>query len=501
MVGVVFEDQGDTDFGEIITCPADVSSFEENLAKIDLSHLEPRQQTALIKLLRKYQTVFNDSPGTCNVGEHEVNLRPDFTPKAQRPYRIPYKLQQEVDRQTDQLLKDGKIKLSCSPYAHPIVCVYKPNGDVRICGDFRYVNSGTIEDRYPMPRADDLLLRMSSANFLTTVDASSGYHQIKCRSSDTHLYSFVTHSNQFEYLVMPFGARCAGNTYQRIIDTILRPCSGYSHSYVDDTSIFSDTFLQHLDDLESVLRAFEKAGMTLKMSKCAFAKPKVKFVGHLVGSGERLPLLDKLKAIRDIAEPTTKKQVRSFVGLLSFYRIYINSFAELSAVLSDMTKKSVKNKFTFGDKERKAFQALKDALCNVTALQSPDYSKEFVIHSDSSDISISACLSQYNVDNTALRPIAFVSKKLSDTQKRWAVVERECYATIYALQTWDVLLFGCKIILFTDSSPLAFIASAKTISSKMCRWSLVLQRYNIEVRHIPGSANGAADCLSRSMSE
>jgi hypothetical protein len=239
--------------------------------------------------------------------------------------------------------------------------------------------------------------------------------------------------------------------------------------------------------------------MTLKLAKCKFALPRVKFIGHLVGSGQRLPLQDKLQAIRDIPEPKTKKALRSFLGLISFYREYVYGFAHYAVPLTDMTKNNVKNKIQFTDRERVAFNTLKQLLCNATALQTPDYDKEFIIHTDASDYAVAACLSQFNSDNSALRPIAFASKKLSDTQRRWSASERECFATIFALQSWDVIIYGCKIILYTDSSPLSFIASSVTSSSKLCRWSLILQRYLIDVQHVSGVNNLAADCLSRSL--
>ena len=153
---------------------------------------------------------------------------------------------------------------SCSPYAHPIVCVSKPNGEVRICADLRQVNSGTIDDRYPMARPDELLQRMAPASFITTLDCAAGYHQIRMKPEHTHKTAFVTHSGAYEYLVMPFGAEGASMTFQRCIDTILGPqCATFAHAYIDDTACYSNNFATHLQHLEQVLMAFKTAGMTL----------------------------------------------------------------------------------------------------------------------------------------------------------------------------------------------------------------------------------------------
>ena len=494
-VGVIFDD--DTDFGAIEYCPllsAGISG--DAIAKLDLSHLAEIEQGQLRTLLNRHQGVFNDKPGECKVTCHEINLQEGFRPKSLRPYRVPDKLRAEVDSQVAQLLQDGRIRKSNSPYAHPIVCVSKPDGSVRLCCDFRHVNSGTINDAYPMPRSEDLVNRISGAKYISTLDCTSGYWQIPMRESDISKTAFVTHNGLYEWLVMPFGLKTASNSFQRVMDELLRSHSPYAGAYIDDTAVFSDQWSDHLEHLDRVLTAVAEAGLTLRLAKCKFSLPKVKFIGHLIGSGTKAVLQDKVEAIRALPEPHTKKLLRSFLGMCGFYRSYIPKFSDIARPLTEMTKNRHANNLRFNEEQRASFLALKKHLCESTTLYTPQTNLPFIIRSDASDYAVGASLSQ--VDGEGLeRPIAFASAKLSDVQTRWSTIEKEAYAVIFALRKFDVNVFGGKIHLFTDHNPLQYLVTCAPNSSKLTRWALSLSRYDITVSHIAGKDNVTADCLSR----
>src|SRR3989441_2472643 len=217
VVGVIYDE--DKEFGEIICCPeVNVSKDEQEtldaIKNLDLSYLDEEKSKQLKDLLYKHRLVFNNRPGTCNVSPHEINLVDGFKPKALKPYRIPETLKTEVDKQVNQLLEDGKIKESSSCFAHPIVCVSKPNGDIRMCTDLRYINSGTIRDAYPMPLGEDLLLKICPANYISTLDCTAGYWQIPIKESDTYKTAFMTHRGLYEWLALPFGAVAASQSYR-----------------------------------------------------------------------------------------------------------------------------------------------------------------------------------------------------------------------------------------------------------------------------------------------
>ena len=295
---------------------------------------------------------------------------------------------------------------------------------------------------------------------------------------------------------MPFGLKTAGNTFQRVADSILRTHSQYAGAYIDDVAVGSSTWSDHLVHLNRVLLAFSEAGMTLKLAKCKFAHSKVKLVGHEVGSGMRSVIQGKVEAIQAIPEPSTKKLLRSFLGMCGFYRGYIPGFSGIALPLTELTKSRQSHHMKFNEEQRAAFLSLKDKLCKSTTLYSPRWNEIFIIRTDASDYAVGASLSQ--TDDTGIdRPIAFASTKLSDVQTRWSTIEKEAFAVIYALRKFDVIVYGRRIVLYSDHNPLQYLVSCTPKSAKLTRWALSLSRYDITVKHIAGKNNAVADCLSR----
>ena len=493
-LGVVFED--DEDFGKIEVYPTDKSEFQEDLKKVDLAHLDERMASQVNDLLVKHQKVFSSTPGHCNLIEHEINLVDGFKPKPIKQYRIPEKLRDEVDKQIDKLLADGKVQHSNSEYAHPIIAVSKPDGGVRLCTDLRMVNSGTVNCAYPSAIPDDILMRVSSAPFITTLDCTSGYWQIPIRESDRHKTAFHSNRGLLEWVYMPFGLKTASATFQKAMDMMLRSHNSYALAYIDDIIIYSFEWMDHLKHFDAVLSSVGECGMTVKLVKCQIAKPKVKYIGHWVGSGERSVVAGKIEPILAIPEPKNKKLLRSFLGMCSFYRCYIRNFAAISVPLTNLTRKGSSDKIIFNRTELDAFNELKDALANSVTLYSPSSDRPFIIRTDASDYAVGAVLAQ-NDDKMQEHPIAFASSKLSGAQLNWSTIEKEAYAIIFALQKFDYLVFGREIHLFTDHNPLKYLAISAPKSAKLTRWALSLSRYNMTVTHTAGVDNVTADCLSR----
>jgi Reverse transcriptase (RNA-dependent DNA polymerase) len=243
-----------------------------------LSHLDVEKQKQLRDLLYAHRVVFNDKPGYCNLLKHQIKLKDGFEPKAFKPYRIPDKIKESVDLQISQLLADGKIRASSSPFASPIECVIKKDSpDIRLCVNYKYLNSGTVVDSFPMPRIDETLRKIAPCTYISTIDATSGYHQIAMQEEDMYKTAFITHRGMYEWKYLPFGLRCSGNTFVRAVNEILRPHDKYSGAYVDDEGIHSMEWSHHLVHVDKVLNAFEEAGTTLKLGKCVGGKKKVIF--------------------------------------------------------------------------------------------------------------------------------------------------------------------------------------------------------------------------------
>lgn len=238
----------------------------------------------MIFLLCKYSSVFSDQPGLRNQGEHSIQVESNGGIPRRKLYSVPLVFREEVDRQITELLKQGIIEPSFSPYAHPIVCVKKKDGSLRLAVDYRAVNSITISQEFPMKNANELLMQVGAAKFITTFDATQGYYQIPLAMDGSREKSaFVTHSGLYQFTRMPFGLKCAAATFQRTMNKILQGCDQFSAAFIDDFSTFSGSWEEHLKHMEVVLKRIQNSGLTLKLAKCSFAQPQVKYLGHVVG--------------------------------------------------------------------------------------------------------------------------------------------------------------------------------------------------------------------------
>ena len=262
--------------------------------------------------------VFSDQPGLCTMVEHENNMTPDFRPRQTRAYRVPEVLKVEIERQVDELLKTGFVVPSKSKMSSGIVCVQKPDKSIRIACDYRYLNSFTDSDAFPVPNLTDVMHRVGRAKFITVCDAKSGYWQLKMNPEHQWLTAFATHHGLWEWTRMPFGLKCAGNTFVRAVQAILQSIREFTDSYIGDLSCFSDDFDLHLVHLRRLVEGVNFSGLTLNLKKCLFAQTEVVYVGHRIGGGQHRPDPERLRAIKDLKPPRTKKELRSLLGALQY---------------------------------------------------------------------------------------------------------------------------------------------------------------------------------------
>jgi hypothetical protein len=497
--GVINEE--DCEFGEISTTPNLTSVSKKPSERIDpekLAHLTPQQQAELLAVLDQYAECFDEKPGFCKIVQHEINLKPGFRPKPSRAYRIPEILKPTVEKQIAELVKDGFLVPSKSPVSSPIVCVLKPNKkDVRIACDYRVINAGSEDDAYPMPTVEEVFNQMGHAKYISVFDAKSGYYQCPLRPSDQWLTAIATPSGLWQWTRMPFGLKGSSATFVRMVQAILRPIQEFSSSYIDDLAVYTTVgWKMHLVHIQRFLAVVKDAGLTLNLSKCEFGKAEVKYVGQYIGSGKRRPDPAKLTAILGMTPPTTKKQLRSVLGLFGYYRPYLQGFAELAKPLTDLTAKTSPATLPWGQTEQHAFDCIIALVANITELNIPVVGQPFQLFTDASGVAVGSCLAQTDelgVDH----PVAYSSQKLTDVQTRWSTIERESYAIIVALLKWHDIIFGSHITVWCDHNPLTYIVSCAPKSARLTRWALALQQYNLTIKYKRGCQNVAADCMSR----
>ena len=367
--------------------------------------------------------------------------------------------------------------------ASPIVCVLKgKNGKngVRITIDYRYVNRFTLPDVTPLSNMSDLIQQIGKSSFISCFDAKSGYHQVPVKPEHRWLTAFICDSGLFQWTRTPFGMRSSGCTFVRVLSQILLPIRDFTHSYVDDMAVHSDSFGQHLLHIENYLSVIKEAGLTLGLAKCSFVKSEIKFVGQVIGSGKRRADSGKVDSIQALKEPETKKQLRQILGFFGFFRDYLPNYAQLAKPLTDLTAKRIPDRIPFGETERKALNVLKMRLCQATMepLNIIDMAKPFNVFVDSSDYCVGGILTQTDSEGRE-QPVAFASNKLTPTQQRWATIEKEAYAALWSLQKFKHWIFGSKVTLHSDHNPITFLTDTTPKSSKLMRWALALHEFDI----------------------
>ena len=246
--------------------------------------------------------------------------------------------------------------------------------------------------------------------------------------------------------------------------------------------------------LRELFRRLLAAGMTIRPTKCLFGVNTVDFLGHRLEEGLIGLHEDNVTKIKDAPRPTTKKQIRSFMGLAGYYRDFIPNFTAL-APLSDLTRKGQPNKVEWGETQEKAYQSMKALLAKEQVLRLPDPGKIYFLRTDASDTGIGAVLMQKH--DGKLFPVRYGSKKLSSAERNYSTIENECLAIVWGFKRFHLYLYGVPFVLKTDHEPLKYMNSAKFAKGRLMRWAMFLQSYNFRVEAIKGSENVGADYLSR----
>ena len=466
------------------------------------------QKSQLVTLLARYDHVFSlteSERGETDRTTMHIDTG-SATPRKQPVRRVLFAVREELACQLMRMQEQGVIQPSSSPWASPIVLVRKKDGTLRICVDYRHLNSVTKPDTFPLPRIDDLLDQLGSAKCFTTLDLAAGYWQIRVAEDSVEKTAFVTPTGLFEFRVMPFGLTNAPAVFQRLMQKVLNGLNpargpGFVVVYIDDILIYSRTLDDHLSHIGQVLNRLQAAGLKLKASKCHFLRQEVEYLGHLITPKGLLPNPNKVCAVTNYPAPASVTQVRQFVGLVSYYRRFVRNFARLAAPLHRLMQKDITFYWTMECQE--AFEALKKRLVEAPVLVYPDFSTGFVLETDASYQGLGAVLSQ-KLEDRLLHPVAFASRALAKPEKNYAVTELETLAVVWAVKHFRAYLYGHDVEVVTDHSAVKSLLTAPSPSGKHARWWLQvfgsgLRSVNIVYRS--GKQNSRADALSRNPTE
>lgn len=472
----------------------EISALDDPLLR-PLSDKERQQLEATVKLFPSFA---KKGLGRTTVLSHSIDVA-DAIPIKQRHFPVSPAIERIMYEELDRMLELDVIEESNSAWSSPVVLVRKP-GKVRLCLDSRKVNAITVKDAYPMPFIDGILSRLPKAEFISSLDLKDAFWQIPLdpKSRDKTAFS-VPGRPLYQYKVMPFGLCNAPQTMSKLMDKIIPAhLRREVFIYLDDLLIVSDTFERHLSTLRELASQLTKSGLTINVEKSKFCLKQVQYLGHIVGHGTIATDPEKLSAIVDFPVPRSVKQLRRFLGMTGWYHKFIKNYASIASPLTDTLKQ--KRKFEWSDEAQKAFELLKKQMCEAPVLHSPNFDAEFFLHCDASHTGVGGVLVQLNAEGNEV-PIAFMSKKLNQSQRNYSVTEKECLAAILAIKKFRAYIEGQKFTIVTDHASLKWLMSQTDLSSRLARWALRLQGFTFEIKHRKGSQNIVPDALSRTFTE
>ena len=409
------------------------------------------------------------------------------------PRRLVLAKREALKLELERLLKLGVIEPSKSCWASPVVLVTKKDGSIRLCVDYRRVNDLTLKDSYPLPRIDDSIDTLRGSKWFSTLDLASGYWQVPMDSKDIDKTAFTTPFGLYHFTVMPFGLANAPATFERMMEQVL---SGLHWEicliYIDDVIVFSRTFEEHLVRLHQVLSRIKEANLKLSPSKCKLSRHSVEYLGHVVSQGGVGTDPKKIEAITEWPTPRSIRDVRSFVGLCSYYRRFVRGFADIARPLHQIV---ALDEFQWSDECARAFATLKEALTSPPILGYPADEGIFVLDTDASGHGLGAVLSQMQDGNE--RVISYFSRVLTRPEQQYCVTRRELLALVESVKYFHHYLLGRHFVVRTDHGSLKWLMRFKNPEGQMWQWIRVLSTYDFEIQHRPGKQHGNADGLSR----
>ena len=449
-----------------------------------------------------FKDVFSSSefpalPAHRNGTDLAIELNEGKNPPFGPIYSLSKKEEEVLKKYLEDALEAGIIQKSKSPAGAPVMFVKKADGSLRLCVDYRGLNSVTKTNRAALPIIRDMLFRVEGAELYSKIDLKNAFNLIRIQKGHEYLTAFRTKYGHFEYMVMPFGLKNAPGQFQTFMNSIFGDLIDRGVLvYIDDLLLYSFTRESHDELLKEVFNRLRNNGLKANPKKCSFYQSQVQFLGHLISlEGVEMDSA-KLDSIQNWKEPTNVKELQSFLGLCNYYRDFIPNYAELAGPLYKLTKKE--SHYKWSPESQESFDAMKSAFSTGGVLSQPDTSKQFYLECDASDYALGAVLSQKDNKGT-LRPIGFYSRKFTSSEVNYEIYDKELLAIIEGLKNWRHYCIGTDIpvIVFTDHRNLQYFMSSRHLNRRQARWSLFLADYNFEISVRSGAQQIVSDALSR----
>ena len=450
--------------------------------------------------LKEFEDVFsNEKAGILpeqKQGDHAIELD-----GGEPPYGPLYNLSRaelaELRRYLDDALAKGWIRHSVSPAGAPILFVPKKDGGLRLCVDYRGLNSVTIKNRHPLPLITETLDRLCGAKRFSKLDLKDAYHRIRIKHGDEWKTAFRTRYGHFEYLVMPFGLANAPATFQAYINRALAGLVDVTCVvYLDDILVFSEEPADHWRHVKEVLQRLRQYQLYANLKKCAFNTTQVEFLGFIVSTTGIEMDPRRVATIKEWPRPKTYREVQVFLGFANFYRRFIHHYSAIAAPLTGLLKGSKEGKktgpFEWPNDAEQAFQELCQKFTEAPLLQHFDPSQKIRVETDASAFAIAGILSQPD-DVGNWRPVAFWSRKMIPAEQNYETHDQELLAIVATFKQWrhylERSLYPIEVL--TDHHNLRGFMKLKELAPRQARWALKLAAYDFEIIHRAGKTNPA----------
>ena len=473
----------------------DIDPVSEMLQSLP-EELTDDQREAVTVLLHKYKDVF--STGEFDVGctrliEHHIDTG-QHRPVRQALRRHPTAYLDAIDEYVEQLRNQDMIEPSGGPWCSNVVVVRRKDGRLRLCVDYRGLNARTYFDSYPMPNIEATLDALGGSSWFCTLDLRSGYHNVVIAEQDRDKTQFITRRGTYRWKRMPFGLSTAPGTFQRLMDLVM---CGLSYEsvlvYLDDLIVMASSFEQLMQKFTEVLERLRAANLKLNCRKCSLFQRKVSFLGHIVSSAGIEVQPDKTEAVNNWPVPNSLSELRSFLGLASYYRRFIKDFSIIASPLTALTRKGCQ--FHWNDEQQQAFNELKTRLTTAPILSTPRSVGTYYLDTDAANSGLGVVLSQEQDGQE--RVLAYASRSLSLSERNYSITRKELLAVIFGLKRFRPYLIARKFVIRTDHSALQWLRKTPEPVAQSARWLAIMEEFSFTVQHRLGSRHRNADALSR----
>lgn len=493
-------------FINVITPSEDIIKLrweEFSKTKINLNHLRHNEKNEILNVLKDNFQAFSSSLkslGHSDIIKPVINFTTEYPVKA-LPFPVPQALQAEVKKQIEDMVAAGIIEKNIASWACPMILIKKKEVtkgkiEYRTTLDLRLLNAVIQHSSYPLPKIQQIIRNIANYKFFTKLDMPSAYHQIDLPEVYQDKICFTSSFGTYKFKRLPQGLKTSAGQFQAAADSIKEEVNLPGiETYLDDFIICANSFPEMKTKIEKILQAFKKHNLTLNLKKCSFHTKEVDYLGFKIANHKIFPITMNIKKIESFPQPKTKRQIKKFLGLCSFYRTLIPDYATIADPLIKLT--SPKVSFKWSEEENLAFNKLQSIFFNSPFLIKPNYNDTFYVNTDASGVAISAVLMQKNNNN--LLPVAYFSKTLKKSERNYPAAKLELMAIVKGIAAFRHMLYGREFIVLSDAKPLEYYKSRKITSPAdiITRWLTQLEDYTFTFQYIPGKINILADYISR----